>query len=66
MEQGLRGLEQLGFENESVNVGSDISKVDASITVKENATVTYCHSKTKDLTDYTKKADILIVACGKK
>ena len=34
--------------------------------LKENATVTYCHSKTKDLKDYTKKADILIVACGKK
>lgn len=34
--------------------------------LKENATVTYCHSKTDKLKDYTKKADILIVACGKK
>jgi len=30
-----------------------------------NATVTICHSKTKNLFEHTKKADILIVACGK-
>ena len=29
-----------------------------------NATVTVCHSKTKNLYDYTQMADILIVACG--
>ena len=34
--------------------------------LKENATVTYCHTKTNNLKDYTKKADILIVACGQK
>ncbi len=33
--------------------------------LNENATVTVCHSKTKDLAKYTKKADILIVAIGK-
>lgn len=32
----------------------------------KNATVTLCHSKTKDLKSYTKEADILIVAVGKK
>ena len=32
---------------------------------KKNATVTVCHSKTKDLKEYTKRADILIVAIGK-
>ncbi len=31
-----------------------------------NATVTLCHSKTKDLKSYTREADILIVAVGKK
>ena len=31
-----------------------------------NATVTLCHSKTKDLKSKTKNADILIVATGKK
>lgn len=34
--------------------------------LNENATVTVCHSKTENLTAITKKADILIVAIGKK
>ncbi len=32
---------------------------------QKNCTVTMCHSKTKPLADYTKKADILVVAIGK-
>ena len=34
--------------------------------LNKNATVTMCHSKTKDLKKYTKDADILVVAVGKK
>ena len=34
--------------------------------LNENATVTICHSKTENLSDITKNADILIVAIGKK
>lgn len=34
--------------------------------LQKNATVTCCHSKTKNLKDITKKADILVVAVGKK
>ena len=34
--------------------------------LKNNATVTMCHSKTKNLDFYTKNADILVVAVGKK
>lgn len=34
--------------------------------LKRNATCTICHSKTKDLSSYTKQADVLIVAVGKK
>lgn len=34
--------------------------------LKRNATVTICHSKTKDLEKYTKQADILVSATGKK
>lgn len=34
--------------------------------INKNATVTMCHSKTRDLKSYTKGADILIVAAGKK
>ena len=33
--------------------------------LNKNATVTVCHSKTKNIEEYTKKADILIVAIGK-
>ena len=31
----------------------------------KNATVTVCHSKTKNIEEYTKKADLLIAAIGK-
>ena len=34
--------------------------------INRNATVTMCHSKTVDLKKYTKNADVLIVAVGKK
>ena len=34
--------------------------------LSKNATLTICHSKTKDLHEYTQKADILISAVGKK
>lgn len=32
--------------------------------LKENATVSICHSKSLDIKDYTKNADVLIVAAG--
>jgi len=34
--------------------------------LEKNATVIICHSKTKDLGNFTKMADILVVAAGKK
>lgn len=34
--------------------------------LNKNATVTMCHSRTKNLKKYTKDADILVVAVGKK
>lgn len=34
--------------------------------LNKNATVTICHSKTKDLKEITKKADIVIAAVGRK
>lgn len=33
--------------------------------LEKNATVTICHSKTKNLEEHTKKADILVAAVGK-
>jgi len=37
----------------------------ALLCLERNATVTICHSKTKDITEKTKQADILISAVGK-
>ena len=37
----------------------------ALLMLRENATVTVCHSRTKDLKEVTRRADILIVAIGK-
>ena len=43
-----------------------VGKPIAMLCSDRNATVSICHSKTKNLKDYTSKADILIVAVGKK
>lgn len=42
-----------------------VGKPMALLMLQENATVTICHSRTKDLKEVTKRADILIVAIGK-
>lgn len=41
-----------------------VGKPVGQLLLNENATVTYCHSKTQNLKEYTTKADILIVALG--
>lgn len=43
-----------------------VGKPMMNLLINANATVTLCHSKTKDLAKITKKADVLIVAIGKK
>ena len=43
-----------------------VGKPMALLMLRENATVTVTHSKTKDLASVTRQADILIVAIGKK
>ena len=42
-----------------------VGKPMAALMLRENATVTVCHSRTADLKEVTKRADILIVAIGK-
>jgi methylenetetrahydrofolate dehydrogenase (NADP+)/methenyltetrahydrofolate cyclohydrolase len=42
-----------------------VGKPIALMCLNENATVTVCHSKTQNLEEETKKADVLIVAIGK-
>ena len=41
-----------------------VGKPVAQMLLNRNATVTICHSKTKNLTEITRKADILVVAIG--
>ena len=43
-----------------------VGKPMALLMLQENATVTVCHSRTKNLKEICKQADILIVAVGKK
>ena len=42
-----------------------VGKPMAMLMLQRNATVTICHSKTKNLADITKQADILVAAVGK-
>lgn len=42
-----------------------VGKPQAMLLLQKNGTVTMCHSKTKDLKEVTKRADILVVAIGK-
>lgn len=42
-----------------------VGKPMASMLLNANGTVTVCHSKTQNLSDFTKTADILVVAVGK-
>ena len=43
-----------------------VGKPIAVMLLSENATVTVCHSRTKNLKEVTKTADILVVAIGRK
>lgn len=43
-----------------------VGKPVAALLLEHNATVTVCHSKTVDLKEFTRQADILVVAVGKK
>ncbi len=43
-----------------------VGKPVGQLFLNEHATVTYCHSRTKDLKAYTSQADILIAAAGKQ
>lgn len=42
-----------------------VGKPVAMLLLERNATVTVCHSRTKDLSSFTKQADILVAAAGR-
>ncbi len=43
-----------------------VGKPMAMLLLQSDATVTVCHSKTKNVADFTKRADIIVVAVGKE
>lgn len=59
------GIEIEGKECVIVGRSNIVGKPMALLMLRENATVTVCHSRTKNLKEVTSRADILIVAIGK-
>lgn len=59
------GVEIAGKHVVVVGRSNIVGKPVGQLFLREHATVTYCHSKTKDLAAITRQADILIVAVGK-
>lgn len=59
------GVEIAGKECVVIGRSNIVGKPISLLMLRENATVTIAHSKTKDLKEVAKRADILIVAVGK-
>lgn len=59
------GIDISGKECVVVGRSNIVGKPQAMLLLHQNATVTICHSRTKDLAEKTKNADILIAAVGK-
>ncbi|MCH8334582.1 MAG: bifunctional methylenetetrahydrofolate dehydrogenase/methenyltetrahydrofolate cyclohydrolase FolD [Proteobacteria bacterium] len=62
--------EQLGSDLSGLNAviigrSNIVGKPMASLLLQANATVTICHSRTKDLSEVARNADILVVAVGR-
>ncbi len=63
-------LEESGIDIPGKNVvivgrSNIVGKPSGQLFLNKDATVTYCHSKTKNLKEHTSKADILVAAVGK-
>ncbi|MDI6742770.1 MAG: bifunctional methylenetetrahydrofolate dehydrogenase/methenyltetrahydrofolate cyclohydrolase FolD [Smithella sp.] len=59
------GINLSGKEAVVVGRSNIVGKPVAFLLLAQNATVTMCHSKTKDLAEVTGRADVLIAAIGK-
>lgn len=59
------GIEIAGKECVILGRSNIVGKPMAMLLLQENGTVTICHSKTSNLKEVTKRADILVVAIGK-
>ena len=59
------GIQIEGKECVVLGRSNIVGKPMAMLLLRENGTVTVCHSKTQNLKEITKRADILVVAIGK-
>lgn len=59
------GIVIAGKECVVIGRSNIVGKPMAMLLLRENGTVTICHSKTKDLKEVCKRADILVVAIGR-
>ena len=59
------GLNLSGMEAVVIGRSNIVGKPMAMLLMRENCTVTICHSRTKDLAEHTRRADILVAAVGK-
>ena len=59
------GIEIEGKECVVIGRSNIVGKPMAALLLRENGTVTICHSRTKNLAEITKRADILVAAIGK-
>ncbi len=59
------GIEIQGRECVVLGRSNIVGKPMAMLLLRENGTVTVCHSRTKDLKEITRRADILVVAIGR-
>ena len=59
------GVEISGKECVVIGRSNIVGKPMALLMLHQNATVTVCHSRTRDLPEVTRRADILIVAIGR-
>ncbi len=60
------GVEMAGREAVVVGRSNLVGKPLAQLLLRENATVTVCHSRTRDLPEVTRRAEILVVAAGRR
>ena len=59
------GLDLNGKEAVVIGRSNIVGKPMAMLLLRENCTVTMCHSRTKNLADHTRRADVLVAAVGK-
>jgi len=59
------GIEIQGRECVVLGRSNIVGKPMAMLLLRENGTVTVCHSRTRDLKEITRRADILVVAIGR-